>query len=163
MLKSSPDAAAIRRAEYGKLWREQNKERNAEVYRRWAAKNRERKLASMRQWTRDNAAHKREYDRKYKQANPDRVRSHKAKRRAAVGAAIEQVDRRVVFQRDGYRCQLCGCETSGRHPAPQSPTLDHIVPLARGGDHSYANTQCACFRCNVRKGAREDLQMEMAA
>jgi 5-methylcytosine-specific restriction endonuclease McrA len=32
--------------------------------------------------------------------------------------------------------------------------LDHIVPLARGGEHSYANTQPAHPTCNRRKGAK---------
>jgi 5-methylcytosine-specific restriction endonuclease McrA len=32
--------------------------------------------------------------------------------------------------------------------------VDHVVPLARGGEHSYANTQPACPPCNMSKGAR---------
>jgi 5-methylcytosine-specific restriction endonuclease McrA len=41
-----------------------------------------------------------------------------------------------------------------RVPHPLAPTLDHIVPLARGGHHTRDNTQCAHFSCNTRKGAR---------
>jgi 5-methylcytosine-specific restriction endonuclease McrA len=58
-----------------------------------------------------------------------------------------------VFKRDGYRCQLCGIKTRGMVPNPKAPTVDHIVPLAHGGDHSFLNVQCACFACNSRKGA----------
>lgn len=63
----------------------------------------------------------------------------------------------VVFKRDGWRCQLCGIETPRRlrgschHNAPE---LDHVVPLSRGGEHTYANTQCTCRSCNGWKGAR---------
>ena len=35
--------------------------------------------------------------------------------------------------------------------AGSAPTLDHIVPLSRGGSHSYANLQACCRRCNCRK------------
>lgn len=38
-----------------------------------------------------------------------------------------------------------------KKPMPQ-PTLDHVVPLSRGGSHSYDNTVAACEPCNVVKG-----------
>jgi 5-methylcytosine-specific restriction endonuclease McrA len=31
--------------------------------------------------------------------------------------------------------------------------IDHVIPLARGGEHSYANAQAAHGPCNMRKGA----------
>lgn len=60
-----------------------------------------------------------------------------------------------VFNRDGWRCQLC------RRPTPRrlkgsydgrAPELDHIVPFAAGGAHTWDNVQCACRDCNQRKG-----------
>lgn len=69
----------------------------------------------------------------------------------------ERVDPIKVFTRDHWKCQLCGRKTPrslrGKHE-PASPELDHIVPLSRGGPHTYANTQCACRECNGNKGAR---------
>jgi 5-methylcytosine-specific restriction endonuclease McrA len=35
-----------------------------------------------------------------------------------------------------------------------SPTIDHILPLARGGTHEPSNVQAAHFGCNAAKGAR---------
>jgi len=59
-----------------------------------------------------------------------------------------------VFARDKWRCQLCGCSTpralKGKNQ-PRSPELDHIVPLSRGGGHTYSNVQCACRQCNGKK------------
>lgn len=72
-------------------------------------------------------------------------------------AKVESVNPTVVFDRDGWQCQLCGIKTPRRLRGtfdPQAPELDHIVPLAIGGDHSYRNTQCSCRACNHRKGAR---------
>ena len=69
----------------------------------------------------------------------------------------EYVETMKVFQRDQWRCQLCGCKTPKAlrgKDKPNSPELDHIVPLSRGGAHTYANTQCACAQCNQRKGSK---------
>lgn len=34
------------------------------------------------------------------------------------------------------------------------PSLDHVIPMSKGGAHSYANTQLAHWLCNVTKGNR---------
>jgi 5-methylcytosine-specific restriction endonuclease McrA len=76
----------------------------------------------------------------------------------------ENVDRLYVFQRDEYKCWLCGKETlkdfaiseGSSCPHPDSPTLDHVIPLSKGGPHSYSNTKCACFLCNCLKGDKID-------
>lgn len=70
-------------------------------------------------------------------------------------ARVEKVNPTVVFDRDGWRCQICQKRTPRRlrgTTADLAPELDHIVPLTRGGEHSYKNTQCACRKCNARKG-----------
>jgi HNH endonuclease len=69
------------------------------------------------------------------------------------GAQFDVVNPHRVFERDSYRCQLCKRQTSGKWPDPRSPSLDHIIPMARGGHHTIDNLQCACLRCNVTKGA----------
>lgn len=58
----------------------------------------------------------------------------------------------VVFDRDKGICQLCGKHV-GTYPVPHplAATIDHIVPLSRGGVHAYGNVQIAHFSCNVRK------------
>ena len=69
---------------------------------------------------------------------------------------VETVDPLGVFERDGWRCQLCGARTPKERRGTyhdRAPELDHILPLSKGGEHSYANTQCACRRCNHGKGA----------
>jgi 5-methylcytosine-specific restriction endonuclease McrA len=62
-----------------------------------------------------------------------------------------------VLERDGWRCRLCGCDTPRSlrgTTAPNAPEVDHIVPLSKGGGHTWDNVQCACRRCNGEKGAR---------
>lgn len=72
-------------------------------------------------------------------------------RYALRASTIERFDPMVVFERDGWRCQICGVSTpksrrgTNHHNAPE---LDHVVPISRNGEHSIANSQCACKRCN---------------
>lgn len=85
---------------------------------------------------------------------------HKSVRKAMTrapsdGRKVEKVTPLRVFKRDGWRCHICGGQTD---PAlrgtcePDAPELEHIIPLSKGGDHSYANTACAHRRCNQEKG-----------
>lgn len=82
-------------------------------------------------------------------------RVHKASRKARLKhATVERVDPFRVFDRDEWRCVLCGIPTPkakrGTHD-DDAPELDHVVPLSKGGQHSYKNTQCACRKCNAEK------------
>lgn len=70
------------------------------------------------------------------------------------GVEAERIDPIVVYERDGWRCQLCGKRVL-RGIDPQhamSASLDHIVPLAAGGAHVMSNVQLAHRVCNTRKG-----------
>jgi 5-methylcytosine-specific restriction endonuclease McrA len=65
----------------------------------------------------------------------------------------ELIDAARVIARDGNVCQLCGKKTrimaSCQHDL--YPSVDHIIPLACGGTHTYDNVQCAHRGCNSRK------------
>ncbi|NUQ01094.1 MAG: HNH endonuclease [Armatimonadetes bacterium] len=58
-----------------------------------------------------------------------------------------RVSRKGIFARDSHRCQYCG-ETE------QPLTLDHVVPVSRGGNHDWTNLVTSCVSCNNRKGDR---------
>jgi hypothetical protein len=55
-----------------------------------------------------------------------------------------------VFHRDGFTCQYCGATPPGvvLH-------VDHIVPVAEGGDNQDANLLTACEDCNLGKGVTQ--------
>lgn len=76
--------------------------------------------------------------------------------RAAGAVVVELFDREQVFERDGWTCQRCGQAVSLEVDAldPNSATVDHVIPLSRGGEHTVANAQCLCLRCNSIKGDR---------
>ena len=69
------------------------------------------------------------------------------------GLSHELVDVGYIFERDKWKCGLCGKKVNKelKYPHPKSASLDHIVPLAKGGVHCHANVQLAHFDCNHRK------------
>ena len=89
-------------------------------------------------------------------APPPRPGGHDSPRYLRARAEGEPIVRAVVLERDGWRCRLCGyaIDPALRAPHPGSATIDHVVPVARGGAHTYANVQAAHRFCNTSKGAR---------
>jgi DNA-directed RNA polymerase subunit M/transcription elongation factor TFIIS len=66
---------------------------------------------------------------------------------------VEKFGASEIFERDGWRCGICGAKIprSLAHPHPMSVSLDHKVPLSKGGAHTRSNCQAAHLRCNLRK------------
>jgi len=86
------------------------------------------------------------------------------------GVEYTPIRRLAVYERDGWQCQLCGKMCKRRwtisirtgQPHPRSPTIDHIVPMSKGGGHVMHNVQLACWQCNVFKGAKRKGQLLFA-
>jgi 5-methylcytosine-specific restriction endonuclease McrA len=53
--------------------------------------------------------------------------------------------KRGVLRRDHHRCAYCG---------GTAETVDHLLPLSRGGTNTWLNTVAACLRCNNLKADR---------
>lgn len=66
-----------------------------------------------------------------------------------------------IAQRDRWMCGLCRKRVAMTKvvPHPKAPTIDHVVPLADGGDDTRANVQLAHFMCNCRKSKRGTQQL----
>lgn len=77
----------------------------------------------------------------------------------------DRVYRARVFERDNWRCQLCGKKVDKRlrFPHPKSATLDHIIPLANGGTHVPENCQLAHLICNSRRSNVGEAQLRLFA
>lgn len=74
-----------------------------------------------------------------------------AKRRALeAGAKVQGGRRQAVLEADDWICHLCGAPTDRtvKYPHPEYPVVDHVVPLAKGGEHAPANWRTAHNRCN---------------
>lgn len=57
-------------------------------------------------------------------------------------------ERKMIYHKAEGRCQLCGCKITY-----DEMSLDHIVPLAMGGEDSLENLQATCEPCNSHKKA----------
>ena len=54
--------------------------------------------------------------------------------------------RKYVFERDRYQCQSCD-----QTQLEAQLTIDHIIPLALGGQNDISNLQTLCCVCNQQK------------
>lgn len=83
------------------------------------------------------------------------VQRNAAHRRRSRKSGGEIIYRRRVYDRDRQRCHICGehIDWSLKSPDPAGFTIDHVVPLSRGGTHTYANVASAHRSCNSAKGA----------
>lgn len=55
-------------------------------------------------------------------------------------------ERRNIYIRDKGICGICG-----RFVPPDCFTIDHIIPISKGGTYDYDNLQCCCKKCNQLK------------
>lgn len=78
----------------------------------------------------------------------------KARRRTRLKLSADRISRRKVFDRDEWKCRACGSDTPEYLMGTcdgSAPELDHVIPLAKGGSHTYANVMLLCRTCNGMK------------
>lgn len=69
-----------------------------------------------------------------------------------------------LIKRNGLRCAICGemCDPNDHewtdYNGPKQPTIDHIIPMSKGGGHVWNNVQVAHAICNSIK--RDSLEVE---
>ena len=63
------------------------------------------------------------------------------------------IDIYKLIERDGGLCYLCGDDVlfSYHYNDPKYPTIEHVLPISKGGSHSWDNVKVACRECNTRK------------
>lgn len=106
------------------------------------------------------------YNRAYYQKNKARIKAATAKwaadnpERMKVIRARNRIKRRVkvcdksitvfkIRERDDNICQLCN-----KSCTPETESIDHIIPVTRGGQHVWDNVQLAHRTCNAQKNNR---------
>lgn len=79
------------------------------------------------------------------------------------GKRIHVVSYKVIHERDGGKCQLCGKKVSPKHrwPSLLSGSMDHIIPLSTGGEHIESNIQLAHLGCNMSKSNKYAGQLRL--
>lgn len=74
---------------------------------------------------------------------------------------VDRISLKALFKRDNGKCYLCGCtcdwnswkvsKSGAKYPGDTYPTIDHLVPVSRGGLDSWENVRLACWSCNIHK------------
>jgi 5-methylcytosine-specific restriction endonuclease McrA len=69
------------------------------------------------------------------------------------------ISKKSLMKKYGTKCHYCGKEmdfsnAEGRKFNRNMATIEHIIPLAKGGEHTFANTVLACRHCNLSKNAK---------
>lgn len=81
---------------------------------------------------------------------------HRAKKNG--GEYDPSVTLKRLVERDGLRCAICGemCDWNdhswSKYSGPMYPSIDHIIPMSKGGGHTWDNVQVAHIMCNSLKG-----------
>lgn len=105
-----------------------------------------------KRWARANGL---ETPTKWDDRRKDRHHQRRAAKRGRTDS--EPVSINAIIRRDGTDCSLCGqpVDLALTWPHRMYKSIDHTIPLARGGRHAMDNTTLAHFACNASKGDRE--------
>jgi 5-methylcytosine-specific restriction endonuclease McrA len=129
----------------------ENKDKARLVVEAWRQANPDRAREGQRLWYEANRDRVREQKRVYRAANRDAIRTANNRRKALHrGAEVNDLtgaEWTAIKAAYGQRCAYC-------HTKPKRLTQDHVIPLAKGGNHTASNVVPACQPCNSRKGDR---------
>lgn len=115
-----------------------------------------RRCSSKKEYKRNRKTYLDRFKRHYKN-NKESYREKKNRRRVLkYSGKYVYINIYNIYKRDRWKCGICGLRvnTKLKHPHPYSPSLDHIIPLSRGGSHTPENVQLAHLRCNLSKGSK---------
>ena len=111
---------------------------------RWVAENPE-KIAVIKKRYRDNNKEKvSNGNKRWEQANPEKVKRKVTRRRALKKKAITY----FLSDKDLRKLSAATCFFCTR----KADTIEHLIPLTRGGTHGIGNLVAACRSCNSSKG-----------
>lgn len=137
-----------------KEYTKQNRESISDRTRKWREANSESVKEKSRQWREVNAESQKEKARQWKRNNKERHRAiqhtarrrYRARKRGAGGSHTTAEWEALVKYYEG-RCLCCGRDDV-------KLTIDHIVPVSKGGSNNIDNIQPLCFSCNASKQAK---------
>ena len=115
-----------------------------------------RRCSSREEYLRNRKTYLDRFRRHYKN-NKQSYKEKKNKRRVQkYGGEYVYINIYNIYKRDDWKCGICGFRVDKKlkYPHPLSPSLDHIVPLSKGGAHTKDNVQLAHLRCNLSKGSK---------
>jgi hypothetical protein len=91
--------------------------------------------------------------------------SHRRKARKLNTVVEKGISVLSLKKKHGTKCHYCKKEMDfskgvGRKFNGDMATIEHLIPLARGGEHTFVNTVLACRFCNISRGAKSQEDFE---
>ena len=91
--------------------------------------------------------------------------SHLRKARKKKTKTERGISKLALKKKFGTKCYYCAKEMdfsvgAGRKFNRDMATIEHLIPLARGGEHTFENTVLACRHCNISKNAKSEAEFE---
>jgi hypothetical protein len=143
------EAKLARQKEQRKL----NPQKFRDVERRASAKNKSKRDRYQKLWAKANPDKRRQYARNWRAKNKEAVVDASHRRRAKIRkATIQPVSKSDLKKILSRPCIYCGAKAE---------QIDHVVPLVRGGGHTFGNLAPSCAFCNQSK--RDKLVIEWKA
>lgn len=155
---------------YNKEYYQQTKKRRLEYAAQYRKNNREKLLKNTQKY---NATHKKqnkERTQKYRKNNPEKIKQIKANYRKNNPEAVRQhrLTRRskkaanesfTVLEKEMKKLLTSPCANCG---STENQTIDHIIPISRGGRDSIGNYQTLCKSCNCSKHSKFITEWKMS-
>jgi len=88
-------------------------------------------------------------------ASTDKAEKHERRERQ-LGRMSTGFDWQQALKLYGYRCAFCGVDERDA-----DLTVDHIIPLSRGGGNWQWNIRPLCEPCNTTKGSQLDIEFPL--
>lgn len=145
--------------------RYQGKKEQIKIYlKKYYSEHREKLIKDSRNYYHQNKEKIIDYQREYCKRNPERASLYKSKYRANHRIQRQEADliRKEQLKANGgnitfgewnnllelYNHKCLACEST------ENLSMDHIIPLSKGGRHSIDNVQLLCVSCNSHKGTK---------
>lgn len=157
-------------AERSKKYYQENKDKFKEYRSRPDVKEKARLRA--KEYRKNHSEEAKEAVKKSKDKKKDKYKSfQKSYKARKMNAFVEDVSFDVVFKKDKGKCYICGIKVTTEFIDPNNKplnyaTLDHVIPLNKGGLHCYDNVRLACYSCNGKKSdniPKEGVQISLFA
>jgi 5-methylcytosine-specific restriction endonuclease McrA len=130
--------------EYSKNWSKNNPEKRKQSANNWYYKNRESENRKARIRARENKETRATRKRDWAKANPEKIRAQTERRRIRKLENTEYLITEKEYKKLYSKpCVYCGSN--------KKITIDHVIPVSRGGVHGVGNLVPACLSCNSSK------------
>lgn len=161
--KNNAEKMRTRNKEYCK----NHPDRIKKCMRKYYENNTEKVKARTKKWHDNNTEKIREMGKVWRSKNVEKIKSKGKRRRVFLrGIFSETIDSIHVYETHNWICGICGKKIDKKleWPHPKSISLDHIIPISKGGTHIYSNVQPTHLRCNLSKFNRiENIQLKLQA